>query len=401
MKKTAMTSKERYMTAFAHREPDRVPVYLDVYPTSFYTDDMRWYNQLEKVEKLLEAGTDPIINIWLPTPVLNSDVKVRTWREKDASGNMILGKEFDTPAGTLRQAVHETDDWCSSTHNYWVQQTLAGGEKQTYGMDVFDDWNISRRSEPWVKGREDLEKLRYILQIPKDWELEEWRHDTQRVMEFAEKHDVLTIVRRTIVSDASFWFCDVPWFIMQLYDDPSFVEEFLGIFEKVAAWQAELALALKPDIFQRRGWYDTPDFWGGAHYNDYIIPSINKEADLAHQAGVLHCYLLTEGWGPYLEKFKELKSDILWGLDPYKNRADMRTVKDGVGRTKTILGGISQEQDLLLGTPETIRKRVRDTISIMAAGGGFVLASSSSIGRNVKWENIKVFVDEALSCGKY
>ena len=31
-------------------------------------------------------------------------------------------------------------------------------------------------------------------------------------------------------------------------------------------------------------------------------------------AGVHHCYLLTEGWGPYLDLFRSLRSDILWGL---------------------------------------------------------------------------------------
>ena len=201
----------------------------------------------------------------------------RTWRERQ-DGKVFLGKEFDTPKGVLRQIVEETEDWVSAEHGYWVQRTLECGNKMTYGMDVFDDWAVSRRTEPWIKGKEDLPKLKYVLQKPAKWELDEWRHDAQRAIEFAEKHDLLTCVRRVVISDASEWFCDIEWFMLQLYDDPEFVEEFLEIFEEVAAWQTELALDMKPDIFQRRGWYDTPDFWGGKHFDKYIAPSIKSMA---------------------------------------------------------------------------------------------------------------------------
>ena len=74
--------------------------------------------------------------------------------------------------------------------------------------------------------------------------------------EFAEQHDLLTMARRTIVTDASQWFCDIPWFALQLYYDPGFVEAFLNVFEDVAAWQTGLALDVGVDVLQRRGWYD-------------------------------------------------------------------------------------------------------------------------------------------------
>lgn len=399
--KNELTSRERYFKAFKHEEADRVPIFLDVLPVCFYTPEVKWLNQFEKAEKLLELGCDPMINIWLPTPVPSLDTDIRVWREKKEDGRIFIGKEFVTPKGNLRQVVEETDDWTDSKHNYWVQQTLGSGEKQSYGIDVYDDWNISRRTEPWVKGPEDLVKLRYVLGKPKKWQLDEWRHDTERAMEFARKHDLLTYVRRTIVSDASQWFCGIEWFMYQLYDDAAFVEEFLSIFEEIAKWQSELALEFKPDVLQRRGWYDTPEFWGGEHFDNYILPSINKEAKLAHEAGTLHSYLLTEGWGPYLEKFEKLETDILWGLDPYRNKAALEAVKKGIGQTKTILGGISNEQDLVLGTPEKVREAVRNAINIMAPGGGFVLGASASVQRYVDWENIAAMIDEAHKAGKY
>lgn len=400
-RRTGISSRERYLITFRHEEPDRVPIFLDAHPPRFFNERVQWLNQFERADVLLSLECDPMIDIWLPTPVPGPDVEIKTWREKKAGGRMYIGKEFHTPKGILRQVVEETGDWCDSAHGFWTLRTLGSVLKENYAMDVFDDWNVSRRTEPWVKGREDLPKLPYILQKPAEWELEEWRHDAQRAMEFARKHDLLTMVRRTIVSDASQWFCDIPWFMMQLYDDPGFVEEFFAIFENVAKWQAELALDLKPDTFQYRGWYDGPEFWGGKHYDKYILPVINREAELVHQAGALHCYLLTEGWGFYLNQFGSLGSDILWGTDPFLAKTSLKTIKEKIGKHKTILGGISSAHHLINCDLEITRQAAREAIETLAPGGGYVFGCSSSIWHESKWEYLDAMIDEAHRVGRY
>jgi len=401
MKTDSLSSRERYLTAFRHEEPDRVPIFLDAGPIRCYAPRVKWYNQFERAEVLLEHGCDPMINLWLPTPVPHPEVEIKVWREKRDEGRIFLAKEFHTPKGVLRQVVEETADWCDAKHGFWVQRTLGAGLREEYGMHVFDDWNVSRRTEPWVKGPEDLEKLPYILQKPPGWQLDEWRHDAQRAIEFAGKKGLLTMVRRTIVSDATLWFCDAPWFMMQLYDDPGFVDEFLRIFEEIATWHVELVLPLKPDVFQHRGWYDGPDFWGGQHFEKHILPMINRQARMVHDADVLHCYLMVEGWGPYVETFKSLESDILWGADPILARTDLKTIKQKLGDHKAILGGISTEQHLIGCTPEVTRQATREAIESLAPGGGFVLASGSSMWPEAEWDNIDAMIDEAHQVGRY
>lgn len=394
------TSRERYLAIFRHEEPDRVPILLDTKPLFFFTPEVKWYSQFERAEVLLDLGCDPMINIWLPIPIPHPDVKIRTWREKRADGKTYIGKELDTPKGVLRQVVEETDDWCSHWHNFWVQRTLAGDERMDYGVHVFDDWNISRRTEPWVKGPDDLPKLPYILQKPPQWQLDEWVHDAQRAKEFAEKHGLLTMARRTIVSDATQWFCDIPWFMMQLYDGPGFVEEFLQVFEAVAKWQAQLVLDVGVDVLQRRGWYDEPSFWGGWHFDKHILPSINREAMMTHEANARHCYLLTRGWGAYLETFKRLDTDILWGADPIDGGVTLEEMKSSLG-ARTLLGGISSEKQLIQGSEPDAREAVRKAVAALAPGGGFILASSSSIWPEVEWEQLAAVIDEAHRVGRY
>ncbi len=396
-----LSSKERYLTTFSGKEPDRVPIFLDVGAPRFFSESVKWYTPFEKYKVLLELDCDPIVIIWLPTPVIHRNVKVSTWREKTPDGQTLLGKQFDTPKGALRQVVRETEDWCDFEHGFWVQRTLGGTTREEYSMHVFDDWNISRRIEPWVKSYEDLEKLSYILQKPDDWQLDEWRHDAERAIEFAQKHNLLTMVRRTIVSDASQWFCDIPWFMLQLYDNPQFVEQFLAIFEEIANWQVELALDLKPDVFQHRAWYAGPDFWGGKHFENYILPVINRQADIVHQTDTLHCFLMTEGWGSYIPQLQAVRSDMLWGADPFLSRADLKTIKRELGQTKTIIGGTSSEHHLVGCDEQTTRRAVRDAIEALAQGGRYVLASSSSIWFETEWQLISAMIDEAKKIGRY
>ena len=142
----------------------------------------------------------------------------------DETPEPILTKEYHTPAGVLRQSVRETEDWCSPLHTPWIPTTLGVEAPGLFGMDLFDDWCVSRRLEPWVKGPDDLDKLRYLIRLPDGLILDEWKMDTERAMDFARKHDVLTVARRTIVGDAFQWFCDIPWFLLQLHDDRGFVE---------------------------------------------------------------------------------------------------------------------------------------------------------------------------------
>lgn len=154
------------------------------------------------------------------------------------------------------------------------------------------------------------------------------------------------------------------------------------------------------DVLQRRGWYDVPDFWGGPRFEKYILPSINGEARLAHQAGAFHCYLLTMGWAPYLNAFQKLESDILWGADPVASGTTLKTLKERLGR-KTLLGGMNSEKQLAQASEPEVRKAVREAVAALAPGGGFVLASSSSIWSEIRWDKIAALIEEGRRVGRY
>jgi uroporphyrinogen-III decarboxylase len=243
-------------------------------------------------------------------------------------------------------------------------------------MSLFDDWNISRRTEPWVRGPEDLEKLRYLIRLPEGHLVDEWRMDSERAIDFARKFDVLTVARRTIVGDAFQWLCDIPWFLFQLHDNPSFVEEFLGIFQSWCLGLTDLALEAGVDVVQRRGWYEIPAYWGKDHFSRFIAPLVEEETQRVHEAGRLHCYLLPEGHGVLVPVLKDLGADVLLGIDPRMlDGGDLGSLFEQLGDSKSFWGGVNAEVTLESEDFARIEEEVRTTIQTLAGNGGLILGA--------------------------
>jgi hypothetical protein len=315
------------------------------------------------------------MDIWMPDVVPHPDVKIKTWREQK-NGETLLTKEYHTPAGVLRQTVRETEDWCDAEHGPWIP-TIFGDEKRTdYGMHLFDDWNVSRRTEPWVKGPEDLAKLKYVVRAPEGWMLDEWVMDAKRAMDFARKHDVFTTGRRTIVGDAFQWFCDIPWFLMQTRDNPGFVEEFFSIFQAWSRRLVGLVLDIGVDYVQYRGWYEEPMHFGVKGFQRYLVPLIEEQARMTHQAGKLFGYLLPVGLGVYADVLKNMETDVLMAVDPRMLHAgDLRDLYNKVGSHKSFWGGVDSEVTLFGANPEEIDHAVKRSVESLNGNNGLILSA--------------------------
>jgi hypothetical protein len=375
MPNTTMTSRRRMLATMKREDHDHVPFSPHIMLGLWWQSPLDWRDQFERARRMLDLGLDPIIEIWLPDVCPHPEVKVKTWREK-INNEILLTKEFHTPAGILRQTVRETDDWCVPRHGPWIPTTFGTEKRQEYGMHLFDDYNVSRRTEPWVKDRGDLEKLKYLIRLPEGHLLDEWKMDTQRAMEFARKYDVLTVARRTVVGDAFQWFCDIPWFLVQFADDPEFVRDFLAVFQNWAVKQVQLALDMDVDVVQYRGWYEIPTYWGGRYFQEFLVPLIEEQTRLVHQAGKLHTYLLPEGQGAYAAILKNMKVDVLQGLDPRMlHGGDLKTLFIAVGQTKSFWGAVDAEVILVSQNREKIESEVREAVESLNPNGGLILSS--------------------------
>jgi len=375
MSQATMSSRQRMMAAIKREGPDHVPFSPYISQGPWFQEPLFWQDQIGRAERMLDIGLDPTIDIWLPDPQPHRDVEIRTWREKKGH-EIILTKEYHTPAGVMRQVVCETDGWCSHRHGPWIPTTWGTEKRDQFGMDLFDDYNVSRRVEPWVKGREDLDKLRYIIRLPEGHVLDEWRMDSERAMEYAERFKVLTMARRTIVGDAFQWFCDIPWFVLQLYDDQEFVNEFLDIFQKWSMELIALALEVGIDVVQYRGWYEIPAFWGPTFWNQYICWRIEEQAKLTHSAGKHFVYLLPEGQGAYSDLLRRTSIDVLQGIDPRMLHGwDLQSLYGKLGDAKAFWGGVNAEVTLRSIEYLKIEQEVIEAIETLGANGGLILSA--------------------------
>jgi uroporphyrinogen-III decarboxylase len=89
---------------------------------------------------------------------------------------------------------------------------------------------------------------------------------------------------------------------------------------------------------------------------------------------------------PFLDFFKELGIDILYGVDPVQGGADLKKVKETIGEEVCIWGGVNSAVTLT-GNKEGVEKAVEEAVSVLAPGGSFILAAIDQLFEDTKWDN--------------
>ena len=72
-----------------------------------------------------------------------------------------------------------------------------------------------------------------------------------------------------------------------------------------------------------------------------------------------------------------------------------KKLKREFGRHVTFFGGINCQSTLPFGTPEDVRKEVRERIRVLGRDGGYICGPDHSIQGNMPPENIIALYDEA------
>lgn len=392
--RTFMTSKERLLAACAHQPTDHAPLHLDVHALYYQYDPqaVTWEDQFGRTDALLALGVDAMIEVWLPDPTCPPDVKVRSWRE-ESEGAALLGKEYQTPAGPLRQVIRETPDlyrW--NKINGQTRGRFA--DNLIDGVGLLEDVNPSRSVEFLIKGPEDLPRLRYLFQPMEGEQLARWREDAHYARQEAQKRQVALIARRTYCGAAMVWLTDALQTMLTYDDDPDYVDEFLQIIHEWQLATLERVLDLSDiDIVTRFGYYDIPDFWGRTYFDRFLRPRIDAEGQLVHQAGALLRQQQTEGVTQLVDFYRTMQVDILCDIDPVQGQEDMSLLKKELGATKTLMGGINGDLFLANASPSEIDQAARETLELMTPGGGFIMHIIPGVYSGVPWANVLRLVE--------
>ena len=387
--RTRLTSRERLLCAMRREEPDHVPLWnlwrnLDV--------PFKYGSQTERAEAVLGLGLDDTL---LLQPPLNKTehydanrvpgVDIRVHRvHPDEERYPLLVKEYDTPAGTIRQVVRQTGDW-------------------PYGEDIrlFSDHNVSRSKEFPVKGPEDLPRLQYLLAEPTADQLDEFRRAAARLRVDAQRLGVLVEGGWTALGDAALWLLGTESLLLLQMDQPEFVEDLL---ELVCRWELrrmELLLDEGAEVIVHSAWYESTDFWTPRNYRRMLKPRLRRMVDLAHQSGACFSYICTTSWQALMDDFLDLGFDSLVGVDPVQGKADLAATKHRLGGRMCLWGGVNGALTLGQGAPAEVRQATDEAIRALAPGGGFVLYPVDQLVRETPWANVEAMIERWREIGSY
>lgn len=380
----SLSSRDRMLAALEHREADYVPCCF----SAFQVLHQQCADQAEFLDRQLGMGLDAAVAV--PALHIRHDprVRIREWRE-DSPGEPypILHKEYETPAGTLHTSVNKSDDWPWGDH-----------------VPFMDDYLIPRSRKFLITPTDSLDALRYLLPPPSKEDIATFRERVRAAKALAAERDLLTVCYYGMIADLACWLSGIQELMMLTVDDPDFVHELLAVIEEWNRRRTELVLEEGVDLFVRRAWYENADFWAPSQYRAFILPALRHTVAMVHQAGVKFGYLMSCASMPLLDMMMEAGVDVLMGVDPAQDRTmDLPALKQRAAGKMCLWGGVCGYLTVECGTPDEIREQVREAISILAPGGGFILAPVTNVRADTEqaWKNVETLIETWLAVRQY
>ncbi len=125
-------------------------------------------------------------------------------------------------------------------------------------------------------------------------------------------------------------------------------------------------------------------------YRKYFKPwfkiSVNNLKRMVPKAKIL--YHTCGSVYPLIPDFIECGIDVLNPIQPLAKNMEPERLKHEFGDKICFHGGIDQQKVLPLGKPEEVKSYVERVLSVMAPGGGYIMAPSHQIQGDVPPENI-------------
>ncbi len=320
-----MTSRERVLAAFAHREPDRVPCWCGSSP-EFWENAKRTLS-LDDEGLRVRLGDDfrRLYGIYRgPQPALSSGA---TWRSPFGVERMGIG--YGQPLShplTDAQSVKDVIDYrwpdpawvdvsrIKADADAWSgQYAILGGDWSPFWHDVID-----------LVG---MEKLYFLM----------YDHPDAASLLFEKVTDFYFQVSANIFEAAS---------------------GSIDIFFVGNDFGSQTGPLLGTDLFER-----------------FAMPSLSRLIDLGHRHGrkvMMHC---CGGFRPLLPLMIRAGLDGVHALQPFCAGMEPAGLKRDFG-AQIVLNGAIDSQSLIEGTPDDAREQTRRVLDIMSPGGGYIAGAS-------------------------
>lgn len=380
-----MTSRERLLTVLGGGIPDRVPVSFFVQEEflSFYFPGRSRIRRLEEaVQCAGELGFDVMVRgkeFEVPHFMKKS---FPGWElsiyEKAEGGNRYFTYEIKTPSRTLKQVEVGPD----------IEAAMSGIHRST--------------CEYLIKDRDDLEAFRkYVPHIDPE---------TIREMGDYAQHS------RKVIGDLGI--C-VPWgwagiynqaatyrsveaLMMDPYMDEAFYEDYMGTLTELMIEYNSALAGVGFDAIGIQGNIANSGMVGTAFFEEHILPYEKRLVDAISERGT-HTVYHNCGKARVLQGCYVKMGLTAWETiaeDPQGDNT-LRQAKENVGESLVLIGNIDQVNFLKTASPNQIRARVEEMMSIGKPGGKYIFAASDFLEAGTPVENIIAAIAAAKEFGLY
>lgn len=383
-----MSSKQRLLTAIKGGMPDRLPVTTHHVMPYFLN---KYLNDISNDEFFNYFGFDPIV--WTVP------------HKPDESRGEFYDPE-QCEVGLLQSKNIFSDNWRIE------QQELKGSKYKTTRFSIITPKGIltsvlqSSEHTTWVsehliKNKKDIDLIAEYVTYP--------QCDVDAVNIIAENYDDKALIRGHVPyfdifgqpgcwQDAACMF-GIERLIMETYDDPEWVHEFLNILKERKKSFIKSLKGAKYDILELGGGDASSTVISPDIFDKYVAPYDGELIQEAHEAGQRISYHTCGGMMPILENIVHMKPDAMETFTPVGmgGDTDLKEAKKRIGDKVCMIGGFDQFHFFKGCTAQETKAEVRRCFESAGQNGGYILCPSDHFF-DADIELIKAFVDEAKNC---
>jgi uroporphyrinogen decarboxylase len=166
--------------------------------------------------------------------------------------------------------------------------------------------------------------------------------------------------------------------IMETFDDPSWVHEFLGILHRRKQVFIRSVAGARYDLLELGGGDASTTVISPRLFDQFVAPYDCELIALAHEAGQRIVYHTCGGMMPILERIAAMGPDAMETFTPpaMGGDVDLAEASRRIGDKVCMIGGFDQFHFLIDCSPEQTRAEVRRCFEAAGRGGGYIISPS-------------------------
>ena len=352
-----MTSRERVLTAFAHEEPDRVPRWCGASPE--FIAKSKCQLGIDDTEQLFIRFGDDFRRVF---------ARYSGPKEFSPDGGLTEGATYRTIFGVERHGLGYGQPTSHPLADATVSQVHDYPWPQPEWMDVS---RIRDDALAWER--------QYAI-LGGDWS-PFW-------------HDAIDLLGMENL-------------FFKMHDEPELVDALLQHIVEFYAVVSQRIFDVAADAIDV--FFIGNDFGGQTgpllsprQFDRFMLPHLKRLIDLGHAYRLkvqLHC---CGGFEPLMPAMIEAGLDGLHAIQPCCGGMDLAKLKERYGGKILFNGAIDSHHVLISGTPELVRQRTCEVLSVMMPGGGYIAgASHDYILEETPVENVVAMFDAVAEFGEY